>query len=278
MKLFVNNLTNVDFSYLHSSRGLMGESWLLQLELDGALNEQGMVCDFGVVKKLTREWMDSTIDHALLVPTKMNDIKIEHALGQTRVDWLYPNGKSFHCQSPSKAIVAVDVEEITPEAMAEWCRAQLIALFPQEVRGLNLRFVPEVIDGAFYHYSHGLQQHDGNCQRIAHGHRSRIEIFLNNERNHKLEQEWAARWHDIYIGTSAHRKESAEGMNTYEYRAPQGEFSLTLPTEYCSDIDTESTVEQIARHLAARIKQIRPLDDVMVRAYEGVGKGAVSQV
>jgi 6-pyruvoyl-tetrahydropterin synthase len=277
VKLFVNNLTNVDFSYLHSSRGLMGESWLLQLELDGALNEQGMVCDFGVVKKLTREWMDNTIDHALLVPTKMNNIKIEHAVGQTRVDWLYPNGKSFHCLSPSKAIVAIDVEEITPEAMAEWCRAQLIELFPQEVRGLSLRFVPESIEGGFYHYSHGLQQHDGNCQRIAHGHRSRIEIFLNNERNLQLEQEWATRWHDIYIGTSTHRKDSAEGMNTYEYRAPQGEFSLTLPAEYCYDIDTESTVEQIARYLAARIKQSRPLDDVMVRAYEGVGKGAVSQ-
>ncbi|WP_372737840.1 6-carboxytetrahydropterin synthase [Neptunomonas sp.] len=278
MKLFVNNLTNVDFSYLHSSRGLMGESWLLQLELDGALNEQGMVCDFGIVKKLTREWMDKTIDHALLVPTRMDNLKVEQAVGQTRVEWVYPDGQAFNCLSPSKAIALIDVEEITPESMAEWCTAQLIELFPQEVKGLNLRFVAEQIDGDFYHYSHGLQQHDGNCQRIAHGHRSRIEIFINGERDQKLEHEWASRWRDIYIGTSAHRKESAEGMHTYEYRAPQGEFSLTLPAQYCYDIDTESTVEQIARHLAARIKQMKPFDEVLVRAYEGVGKGAVSQV
>ena len=277
VKLFVNNLTNVDFSYLHSSRGLMGESWLLQLELDGALNEQGMVCDFGIVKKLTREWMDNTIDHALLVQTKMSHVQAEQSVGQTSVEWRYPDGESFHCVSPSKAIVLIDVEEITPEAMAHWCTVQLLELFPQEVKGLNLTFIPEEVAGDFYHYSHGLQQHDGNCQRIAHGHRSRIEIFLNDQRDEKLEQEWANRWQDIYIGTTAHRKESEAGMNRYEYRAPQGEFSLTLPEKYCYDIDTETTVEQIARHLAARIKQIRPLDDVMVRAYEGVGKGAVAK-
>ena len=51
MKLFVDNLTNVDFSFLHPQRGLMGESWLVQLELDGSLNDQGMICDFGIVKK-----------------------------------------------------------------------------------------------------------------------------------------------------------------------------------------------------------------------------------
>jgi 6-pyruvoyl-tetrahydropterin synthase len=277
VKLFVNNLTNVDFSYLHSSRGLMGESWLLQLELDGALNEQGMVCDFGIVKKLAREWMDNTIDHALLIPTKMSHVQAEQSAGQTSVEWRYPDGGLFHCVSPSKAIVLIDVEEITPEAMAQWCTAQLLELFPQEVKGLSLQFIPEEVAGAFYHYSHGLQQHDGNCQRIAHGHRSRIEIFLNDRRDEKLEQEWACRWQDIYIGTTAHRKESEKGINTYEYRAPQGEFSLTLPEKYCYDIDTETTVEQIARHLAARIKQVKPLDDVMVRAYEGIGKGAVAK-
>ena len=108
----------------------MGESWLLQLELDGALNEQGMVCDFGIVKKLTREWMDKTIDHALLVPTRMDNLKVEQAVGQTRVEWVYPDGQAFNCLSPSKAIALIDVEEITPESMAEWCRAQLIELIP----------------------------------------------------------------------------------------------------------------------------------------------------
>jgi len=277
VKLFVNNLTNVDFSYLHTERGLMGESWLLQLELDGALNEQGMVCDFGIVKRLARDWMDDTIDHALLVPTLAPGVTITQSAGMTEVVWTYADGQVLTCRSPSAAIVAVDAQEITEASLAAWCEARLISLFPSEVKGMSLRFVPEEIDGAFYHYSHGLHQHEGNCQRIAHGHRSRIEILVNGERDAELEALWAQRWKDIYIGTQSHRMESPEGINSYAYKAPQGDFSLSLPSAYCYDIDTESTVEQIARHLAARIKQARPLDTIEVRAYEGIGKGAISR-
>ena len=51
MHLFVDNLTNVDFSYLDADRGVVGETWLASIVLEGALDEQGMVCDFGIVKK-----------------------------------------------------------------------------------------------------------------------------------------------------------------------------------------------------------------------------------
>lgn len=277
MKLFVNNLTNVDFSYLHPTRGLMGESWLVQLELDGSLNDQGMVCDFGIVKKLVREWMDTTIDHALVVPTGMDRLDVKSDAGETEVTWQYPEEGELVCRSPSRAIALVDIEVVTPELLAGWCVEKLMALFPQEVRGMRLSFVPEDIEGAFYHYSHGLQQHNGNCQRIAHGHRSRVEIFVNEERDGKLEADLANRWKDIYIGTKSHRQDAADGVNVYAYEAPQGEFYLSLPSSRCYDIDTETTVEQIAQHLSARTKQIRPLDDVLVRAYEGIGKGAVSE-
>ena len=74
MKLFVDNLTNVDFSYLDAKRGLLGESWLVELELDGSLNEQGMICDFGIVKKQVKQWFDSTIDHALVIPELMDSL------------------------------------------------------------------------------------------------------------------------------------------------------------------------------------------------------------
>jgi 6-pyruvoyl-tetrahydropterin synthase len=276
VKLFVNNLTNVDFSYLHTERGLMGESWLVQLELDGSLNDQGMVCDFGIVKKLVRQWMDSTIDHALVVPTLSEQLAVKDDAGNTEVVWTYQDQGTLVCRSPKASIAQVDVESITPESLASWCEARLIELFPQEVRGLSIRFIPEEINGAFYHYSHGLQQHDGNCQRIAHGHRSKVEIFINGERNAQLEADLAERWKDIYIGTSSHRQADQGDHNVYAYDAPQGAFYLSLPKERCYDITTESTVEQIAQHLAERTKQIRPLDDVLVRAYEGIGKGAVA--
>lgn len=277
MKLFVDNLTNVDFSYLDSQRGLLGESWLVQLVLDGSLNEQGMICDFGIVKKAVKRWFDDCIDHALVVPVKMDNLVLQQDQQQTEVAWKYPDGASFYCRSPQQAIVLVELDEITPESLATWCKDQLLALFPDEVKGLEISFVPEAIQGAYYHYSHGLQQHDGNCQRIAHGHRSKIEIYLDGQRSETQEQFWAEQLRDIYIGTRSHLQNGEAEQHHYQYLAPQGEFEIKLPASRCHLMDTETTVEQIACHLAEQVKQQNPDCAVLVRAYEGVGKGAIAE-
>ena len=276
MKLFVDNLTNVDFSYLHPQRGLLGESWLVQLVLDGNLNEQGMICDFAIVKKAVKQWFDNCIDHALVVPTGMASLKTRQAQGETVISWQYPDGGEFFCRSPEQSIVLVDLEQVTETSLAAWCKERLLELFPDEVKGLEISFVPEAISGAFYHYSHGLQQHDGNCQRIAHGHRSRIEIFLDGVRDTGVEQQWADTFHDIYIGTRSHLLDEPSTEHHYQYDAPQGQFEIRLPAEHCYLIETETTVEQIACHLATQVKAEHPGREVMVRAFEGVGKGAIA--
>ncbi|MEH6577408.1 MAG: 6-carboxytetrahydropterin synthase [Amphritea sp.] len=276
MKLFVDNLTNVDFSYLHPQRGLLGESWLVQLVLDGSLNDQGMICDFGIVKKAVKQWFDTYIDHALVVPVRMPDLAIMQKNGETLVDWQYPDGHSFYCRSPEQAIALVDLEQITEVGLAQWCKGQLLALFPEQVKGLEISFVAESIDGTFYQYSHGLQQHDGNCQRIAHGHRSRLEIYLDGQRDSQLEVQWAEQLRDIYIGTTDHLVGQPAAEHHYRYQAPQGEFELRLPADKCYLINTETTVEQIACHLAEQVKKAYPSHEVMVRAFEGVGKGAIA--
>ena len=278
MKLFVDNLTNVDFSYLHPQRGLLGESWLVQLELDGSLNEQGMICDFGIVKKAVKDWFDEVVDHTLVVPTGMPRLSYQQAEGYTTLEWQYEDGQPFRCYSPIEAITLVELDEVNEQSLAAWWHDQLLALFPPEyVKGLSISFQPERIDGAFYHYSHGLQQHDGNCQRIAHGHRSKIEIFMDGERDTALEAEWAEKLRDIYIGTTDHLTGQDEQLHHYAYQAPQGGFELTIPARHCYLMDTETTVELIACHLADQIKAAHPDRIVKVKAFEGVGKGALAE-
>lgn len=276
MKLFVENLTHVDFSYLDAQRGMLGESWAVNLMLDGDLDGQGMICDFGIVKKRVKRWLDDHLDHCLVVASEMPRLELVAEGGRIDVHWTYPDGAAFHCSSPAQAIACVDGARVEPQALAAWCRAQLQDLFPDQVNGLTLEFLPERIDGAYYHYSHGLQKHAGNCQRIAHGHRSRIQLWRNGQRDQVLEAQWAQTLSDIYIGTLAHRV-NAGSQHLYVYDAPQGHFELSLPAHCCYDIETESTVEQIAQHLALRIKADYPADEIEVRAFEGIGKGAIAQ-
>jgi 6-pyruvoyl-tetrahydropterin synthase len=147
--------------------------------------------------------------------------------------------------------------------------------FPNSIDQLSLDFTPEEINGAMYHYSHGLKKHDGNCQRIAHGHRSRIQIWLDGNRNQDEEAYWADLWKDIYIGSKEDLIDSPEDEYQFEYTAQQGEFYLSLSKQHCYLIDTDTTVELIANHLANKIKARHPNTQVTVRAFEGVNKGAM---
>ena len=156
MHLFVDNLTNVDFSYLHETRGLVGETWLASVVLEGDLDNQGMVCDFGVVKKMLREWLDEQLDHRLLVPIDSEALKtMESHNDSLEITWGKDKNTSITSISPAQAIAQVEARSIDPQSVARWCIDQLSPQFPASVKQLSLRFEIETIDGPFYHYSHG---------------------------------------------------------------------------------------------------------------------------
>ena len=106
-----------------------------------------------------------------------------------------------------------------------------------------------------------------------------LEILRNGQRDNALEDEWADRWSDIYIGTrdDVIGTSSRDGIDYYEfgYRSAQGLFGLTLPQASCYLIDTDSTIENIAHYVAQRLKSEHPGDRFRVYAYEGVDKGAI---
>lgn len=62
MKLFVRDLTVIDASYLCLQRGMVGESWLVDIELTGSLSEMSMLLDFARVKKNLKAIIDAEVD------------------------------------------------------------------------------------------------------------------------------------------------------------------------------------------------------------------------
>ncbi len=179
---------------------------------------------------------------------------------------------------PRQAIALVDAEELTRESVAEWCIQRLNEerLFPKGTQ-LNLSFSTEYIESVFYHYSHGLKKHEGNCQRIAHGHRSKIAIWADEIPSPALEGEWASRFRDVYLGTREDLVAEEGDYFRFAYTAPQGAFEISLPQRCCYLMETDTTVELIAEHIATATKAEYPTSRIRVKAFEGMNKGAIAE-
>ncbi|AJR06127.1 hypothetical protein C9J03_26085 [Photobacterium gaetbulicola] len=290
MKLFVRDLTVIDASYLCQQRGMVGESWILDVVMSGELNEMSMVLDFSRVKKQIKQIVDEYVDHRLIVPSQSAAIRTAATQpGYATVD-LLRGDKSLHLHCPEQAYCFIDDSEVTIESVTRHIYKVLEGKLPDNVQGLELTLRHEQIEGPYYHYSHGLKKHDGNCQRIAHGHRSPVELLINGQRNLSLEQEWAERWQDIYLGSTEDEctlaelnlspfaaKVNEQSHHAFRYTAPQGEFELAIAKNDVEMIGTDTTVELLAQYIAEQVSlSVEAGSAIDVIAYEGVGKGAMA--
>tara|TARA_B110000467_G_scaffold13043_1_gene10992 strand:- start:2053 stop:2934 length:882 start_codon:yes stop_codon:yes gene_type:complete len=291
MQLFVNDLTVIDFSYCCTERGIVGESWIVDVLLDGSLNEMSMVLDFAVVKKQIKAIIDDAVDHKLLLPMLDKAITVSDSTyreGHEFVDFKSKQG-SYNLQSPRCAFAKIASDKIDIASVTNYLAEIILEQLPKNVQGLTLNLRAENIDGAFYHYTHGLKLHDGNCQRIAHGHRSKIHIYQNGQRSADLEAAWSLRWNDIYLASEADRIALADielsanatenlsaDQQLFSYFAPQGRFDIAVPSNVLDVVDCDSTVELLADFILRQLKQQSPDNEFKVVAFEGVAKGAIA--
>lgn len=275
--LFVDNLTVIDFTYLHAERGLVGESWIVDIELHGALDEQGMVLDFGDVKKSLKREIDRLADHRLVLPDAMPDLRVtELPDDNLRIEYDSASTGRVCVECPPVAVLRLALADIDRGGMQAFLVTRLRAVVPPNVERIVVHLRAEAIDGPYYHYSHGLKKHNGACQRIAHGHRSRLVIEEDGVRSTALEERWAALFKDIYIGSTEDLGYTPNpGYLRFNHVSGEGRFSLELPRRKVYLIDTDSTVELIAQHIYNALKRTHPERNYRVKAYEGVGKGAI---
>ncbi len=288
MQLFVNDLTVMDFSYLCADRGMVGESWIVDVILDGSLNEESMVLDFSKVKKRLKALIDEYVDHKLLIPAEHEYTEIfrDETHDRVRVDFNRPGQKSIHLDCPPEAYAFIYSSQVNMQSVQEYLRQIIKTHLPENVQGLTLQLREEVIEGAYYHYTHGLKKHDGNCQRIAHGHRSKVLVFENDQPSEYWQAYWAKRWRDIYIGSREDMVSQQQlvmqvpvgeqSHYLFSYESSQGRFELAIPKAESDIVETDSTVECLAQFMADEQKRLQKDHQYRVLAFEGVGKGAIA--
>ncbi|WP_016913983.1 6-carboxytetrahydropterin synthase [Vreelandella stevensii] len=274
MALFVHHLTHIDVSLWCPERGLTGCSWQVDAHLDGELGEDGMLFDFGEVKPWIKRTLDNGLDHTLLVPTKALGVEVSECPEGLciRTTTPYP----MEVRGPAQAFTLLPWEHISVARVTQLLSEELTRARPRNVTRVTLNLQEERIEGASYGYSHGLKRHLGNCQRIAHGHRSRLRVYQHQQRQPALEAQWSEWLDNRYLLEQADVAEQTDTTLTCRYTAEQGAFSITLPTHRCSVLPAPTTVENIARWLASSIAE-QTQQETHVEAFEGINKGATAQ-
>jgi 6-pyruvoyl-tetrahydropterin synthase len=269
MRLFVEHLTVIDSAYLHPEHGIVGESWIVDVTLHGDLDPHSMVMDFGHVKKQLKAAIDGSIDHTLIVPAEAASLTLQREGDVVTLAYGFGDGESLTHRSPAQALTLLPAREVCDAKLTDWLEAMLLTVTPANVQRVEITLRHEDPAAVHYHYAHGLKKHDGNCQRIAHGHRSRLQIWRSDARDEAAERAWARDWDYAYIATLADKIGERGTQSEFGYTSDQGAFFLSYPTARVRLLPTDTTVECIAQHIAQTL-------GATVRAYEGVHKGAVA--
>src|SRR5690606_27264416 len=125
----------------------------------------------------------------------------------------------------------------------------------------------------FFHYTHGLKDHYGNCQRLFHGHRSTVKVFINGKRDYEKESMLC---HDIFLSSihfctweNISNKEEVIAQEGevpvgrlkrtpfvhIKYTSSQGEFKANVPGKIIYITPQETTVENLSIHFGQLIKE-----------------------
>ena len=274
LTLFVDHVTHVDCGVLDARQGLAGRTWLVDAELTGRRDASGMLFDFGPAKALLKAEIDALVDHRLLVPTRIPGLTIDGS----RLSFQPEIGLPLDYAGPPVGVALIDSTTIDIATLEAWLTPRIAPRLPANVDTLTLNLREEAITGPHYHYCHGLKSHDGNCQRMGHGHRCRLEIRLDDEDRPDLAADWARAWQGIFIGQREDQLESVKDDPRlhFMYTAEQGRFEIRVDAARCVVLEGPPTVENIADHIAGEIAAQWPGCAIRVRAFEGVGKGAIA--
>ena len=297
--LFVNDIDRIDCALFDPSIGIVGQSWFVDVEITGSLDENGFVYDFSHLKKLVKAVLKNSLDHALLIPImsthvhyqESNQGEIWNLKAKTKLtgacsDWEY--------KCPKGAVYPVRTIKVTKEVLEQECAKLIRHRLPPTIQrvAVNLRPESSKATDAFFRYTHGITNHEGLCQRLFHGHRSRIEVEVAGERRHDLEQFIA---HDIF-GSIVHvaslnqviessvelqpRKKAKEIFPVrLSFEGSLGHYEACVPSNRLFLVAEETSIEFIARELAVLIAEKTQLQSgIRVRCFEGIGKGAVAEL
>jgi 6-pyruvoyl-tetrahydropterin synthase len=299
-RLFINDVDKIDCAIFDPSIGVVGQSWFVDITVSGKLDENGFVHDFSHLRKLVKQVLKTSLDHALIIPVQS---KLVHYQETDRGELWRLQAKSrltgvnsewtYLC--PKGAVYPIRSVQVTREIVEQECSRLVRHRLPEDILSVEIHLRKEdVLSGqSFFRYSHGITSHEGLCQRLFHGHRSLIEVYVADERRHDLEQ-WLA--HEV-LGSIVHVASISQVVDppenlkpgvrpdftaplTLSYRGSMGLFEAKVPANRVFLVEEETSVESLCQELVQLIANegVEIGAPIRVKCYEGIGKGAIAEI
>ena len=295
--LFYRHVTVLDYAYLDKQLGPMGNSMQVNVSFYGKTDDEGVVFDFSHAKKKVKSIIDEVCDHRLVVPATVVSCERE-ADKQIEINYSFGKGQRIEYSAPNEAYFFLSKESYSHQNLKEDLEKIILKQMPENIERVELEFEEESFSGdkGHFHYTHGLKQHYGNCQRLLHGHRNTIDFFVEEQENFELEKRLVETFpdrniHFAFVENVKNLREVKERFSgqevmgvapgesfvvEIEYRSQQGLFNLKIPSGIVHFVPIETTVENLSAHFANFAKRVLNAPEALtVRAYEGIGKGAI---
>jgi 6-pyruvoyl-tetrahydropterin synthase len=294
VKMFIKDLMTVDVAIFVPAKGVIGRSWYIDLTLEGLKDENGFIYDFSKIKSLARNVIKDTLDHTLVIPIYSQDVSYSESAHGEQWSLLVKETRThpdfcWHYRCPKGAVFPVSGMSVTPTHLEMELSKILRHRLPDSIHHveIGLREGSLPLSEAKIRYTHGLPLHDGPCQRLFHGHDSRIEVYVGAERRGDLEH-YVARellGNDVHIATPDQIIEGPKELGrmagdwqpvTLSYLAKEGHFEAVIPACKLFNVRHTTSIESITAEIAEILhEKENPQEALKVICYEGLDKGAV---
>lgn len=295
--LFIKDVDRLDCATFDPSVGVTGKSWYVDVQITGSLDNNGFVYDFSLLKKLVKNTLKETMDHALILPITSKAVEFE---GGDNEKWSFAaKGPSADSKSkwtyecPKGSVYPIRASRITREIIEQECSRIVRHRLPGTVQSvkINLRKEQGDASSSFFRYTHGITDHDGLCQRLFHGHRSLVEVYVADEKRMDLERYVA---HDLFssiihiasMDQLVEKSDYQAGMKYSEdspvslfYKGSLGTYRAQVPLNRLFLINGYTSIESISNEVALHLKEKFQIQaPLRVHCYEGIDKGAIAEL
>jgi len=266
--IYWEKISAIDYAYVDDAGHPLGDSFYISARLSSReLNDNFFVADFGKMKKELKEFIDLKFDHVLW----LNQDKHRATQGNGGFNVVT---SAFEYSGPECAFFLYHKDPL--QTLQKQIQSYLDQHYPSRQFEIHIGRT-DTKSARIMRYTHGLKKHDGNCQRLLHGHRSiltQLDASVPSKVIEFIEMQLDGK-HLVW-------KENITNENKdwikISYSSSQGQYHLKIKPSLCHILPAESTIENITSYVGHLLKKQFPTLQGRLYLREGLDKGALIEL